>query len=64
MHYLHDGIEDVETFGAGELLRVPRGVEHKPVAEPGTEMILFERAGVINTGNIHDDRFTAKPASI
>ena len=64
MHYLHDGVEAVERFGPGELLRVPRGIEHKPVADPGTEMVLFEREAVRNTGNVHDERFTALPASI
>ncbi|MDB5072384.1 MAG: cupin 2 conserved barrel protein [Candidatus Eremiobacteraeota bacterium] len=64
MHYLRDGVEEVERFGAGELLRVPHGVEHKPVAEPGTEIVLFERDDVVNTGNVHDDRLTAQQASI
>jgi mannose-6-phosphate isomerase-like protein (cupin superfamily) len=64
MHYLRDGVEEVERFGAGELLRVPHGVEHKPVAEPGTEIVLFERDDVVNTGNVHDDRLTAQHASI
>lgn len=58
MHYRNGDAEDVETFGAGELLRVPRGMEHKPVAEPGTEIALFERADLVNTGNVYDARFT------
>lgn len=37
---------------AGELLTVPRGVEHRPVAETEVEMVLFEPAGTRNTGNV------------
>jgi mannose-6-phosphate isomerase-like protein (cupin superfamily) len=64
MHYLRDGIEEIVTFGPGELLCVPRGVEHKPVAEPGTEIVLFEREAMVNTGNVRDERFTAPQAAI
>lgn len=64
MHYVRDGRPEVVTFGPGELLLVPRGTEHKPVAEAGTEIILFEREAVVNTGNVADDRFTAPPATI
>lgn len=35
----------------GELLLVPRGVEHCPVAEPGTEVLLIEPAETVNTGD-------------
>ena len=38
-------------LGAGEFLIVPRGVEHKPVAEHEVEVMLFEPAGVVNTGD-------------
>jgi mannose-6-phosphate isomerase-like protein (cupin superfamily) len=40
----------------GELLIVPRGVEHKPVAEEETHILLFEPAGTLNTGNVRDER--------
>ena len=36
---------------AGEFLVVPRGVEHRPVAEAEVEVLLFEPAGVVNTGS-------------
>ncbi len=35
----------------GEMLVVPRGVEHRPVAEHEVEVILFEPATTLNTGN-------------
>lgn len=60
MHYLDDGIERIESFGEGELLRVPHGVEHKPVATAGTEVMLIERLELPNTGNVVDsDRYRA-----
>jgi len=36
----------------GEFLIVPRGVEHRPVAEQEVEVLLFEPAGTRNTGNV------------
>ncbi len=43
----------------GELLVVPRGVEHRPVAESEVEVIVFEPKGVLNTGNQVDAVYTA-----
>lgn len=43
----------------GEFLIVPHGVEHRPVADEEVEVLLFEPANVLNTGNIVDDEFTA-----
>jgi mannose-6-phosphate isomerase-like protein (cupin superfamily) len=39
-----------------EILIVPRGVEHKPVAEDEAWVMLFEPASTLNTGNITNDR--------
>ena len=48
-----DGSERIVTLAQGELLVVPQGVEHKPVArEGGAQLLLFEPAGTRNTGNI------------
>ena len=38
----------------GEILIVPRGVEHRPVAEVEVWVLLFEPEGTLNTGNITD----------
>ena len=43
----------------GDFIVVPRGVEHRPVAEEEVEVMLFEPAGVKNTGNIDDEVYTA-----
>ncbi|MBK0398892.1 cupin domain-containing protein [Limibaculum sp. M0105] len=47
------------TLGPGEAFVVPRGVEHRPVADEEAEVLLFEPAGVKNTGNVDDPHFTA-----
>jgi mannose-6-phosphate isomerase-like protein (cupin superfamily) len=39
----------------GEFLIVPRGVEHRPVAEEEAEVLLFEPASTLNTGNVRDE---------
>lgn len=39
------------SVAAGEMIVVPRGVEHKPYAEQECEILLLERRGVINTGD-------------
>jgi mannose-6-phosphate isomerase-like protein (cupin superfamily) len=38
----------------GEFLIVPRGMEHRPVAEREVHVLLFEPAGTLNTGNVRD----------
>jgi len=43
----------------GEFVIVPRGVEHRPVADEEVEVLLFEPAQLVNTGNIVDEKFTA-----
>lgn len=45
---LRDGDVDLAP---GELFVVPRGVEHCPVAEEETAILLFEPAGTMNTGD-------------
>ena len=40
----------------GEFLIVPRGVEHRPVAEEEAHVLLFEPASTLNTGNIENER--------
>lgn len=40
---------------AGEFLIVPRGVEHRPVAEDEVQVMLFEPVGTLNTGNVQSD---------
>ncbi len=39
----------------GEFIVVPRGVEHRPVADEEAEVLLFEPASTLNTGNVRDE---------
>jgi len=41
---------------AGEFLIVPRGVEHRPVADEEVEVLLFEPATTVNTGGAGGER--------
>ena len=40
----------------GELLVVPKGVEHRPVAEEETHVVLIEPKTTLNTGNVRSER--------
>ena len=42
-----------------EFLIVPRGVEHRPVAEEEAHVLLFEPASTLNTGNVQNERTVA-----
>ncbi len=48
----------------GEFLIVPRGVEHRPVAEEEVHILLFEPAGTLNTGDARDERMVEEPGWI
>jgi len=48
----------------GEFLVVPRGVEHRPVADEEVHVLLFEPSGTLNTGDVKDERTVRKPGRI
>jgi len=45
-----------EWVEQGEFIVVPRGVEHKPVADEECWFLLFEPASTLNTGNVVNER--------
>jgi mannose-6-phosphate isomerase-like protein (cupin superfamily) len=45
----------------GEFLIVPRGVEHRPIADDEVHVVLIEPAGTLNTGNIRDRHTVDEP---
>lgn len=51
------------TLNAGDFMVVPRGIEHRPVADEEVEVILFEPASTVNTGTAGGPR-TVGPARI
>ncbi|MEO6210303.1 MAG: cupin domain-containing protein [Gemmatimonadaceae bacterium] len=64
---VHRGIFRMEfrdhtvLLAPGDMLIVPRGVEHRPVADEEAEIVMFEPAGTLNTGNVVSDRTVADP---
>ena len=50
----HEWIEE------GEFIVVPRGVEHRPVADEECWLLLFEPASTLNTGNVVNERTLAQ----
>jgi mannose-6-phosphate isomerase-like protein (cupin superfamily) len=49
------------TLHAGDMIVVPRGTEHRPVADKEVEVMLFEPASTVNTGTAGGDKTVAKP---
>ncbi len=43
----------------GEFVIVPRGVEHKPIAEEEALVLLLEPKSTLNTGNVQDEKTVA-----
>jgi mannose-6-phosphate isomerase-like protein (cupin superfamily) len=46
----------VEWIEQGEFIIVPRGVEHRPVADAEVHVMLFEPRTTLNTGNVRSER--------
>lgn len=44
-----------EILNEGDFIAIPRGIEHRPIAEEEVEVILFEPATTINTGGESHD---------
>ena len=61
MFYVVKGSFDMEfrdkivTISEGEFIIVPKGVEHRPNAKEETEVMLFEPATTLNTGNVENE---------
>ena len=57
MHYRDKDLrEHHEWIEEGEFVVVPRGVEHKPVADEECWFLLFEPTSTLNTGNVVNER--------
>lgn len=44
------------TLDPGEMVVIPRGVEHRPVAEEETHILLIEKKGIRHTGDVIEVR--------
>ena len=52
------------TLEEGEFLIVPRGIEHRPVADEEVWVLLFEPAGMVNTGSAESERTVRDPERV
>ncbi|MBC7849935.1 MAG: cupin domain-containing protein [Chitinophagaceae bacterium] len=70
LFYVVKGSFDMEfrdrtvTLKEGELLIVPKGVEHRPNAPEEVQVMLFEPADTLNTGNTINERTVSNPEQI
>ena len=53
-----DSTVDVDE---GEFIIVPRGIQHRPVAEKECHILIFEPASTLNTGNVKDEFTVEEP---
>ena len=57
MHYRDKDLrERHQSIEKGEFIVVPRGIEHKPVADEECWILLFEPSTTLNTGNVVNER--------
>jgi len=43
------------TINEGEFIIIPKGVEHRPVAPEEVQVLLFEPASTLNTGDVRNE---------
>jgi mannose-6-phosphate isomerase-like protein (cupin superfamily) len=55
MEYREEGGERSTWIEEGEIIVIPRGVEHRPVAEEECHVLLFEPMSTLNTGNTENE---------
>jgi|SRR5687767_2804334 len=55
MEYRVAGAEQSVWIEEGEMIVIPRGVEHRPVADEECQVLLFEPASTLNTGNTENE---------
>ena len=58
LDFREDGNEHQVQLKAGEMIVVPRGIEHRPVADEECHVLLFEPASTLNTGNVENELTT------
>ncbi len=60
MKYFDRDQEREISLHAGEFFIVPRGVEHKPIADEEVHLMLLEPKTTLNTGNVRNERTVAE----
>ena len=59
-HFRVEFLDRVVELGPGELVIVPRGAEHRTVADEEAAVLIFEPAATRNTGNVEHPLFTQR----
>ncbi|HEY0036329.1 MAG TPA: cupin domain-containing protein [Longimicrobium sp.] len=59
-HFRMEFRDGAVEVGEGEMIVVPRGVEHRPVAEQEVHVMIFEPASTRHTGDVMDERTVTK----
>lgn len=60
VHFRDKSVE----LSPGEILVIPKGVEHKPEAPEEVHLVMFEPVGTVNTGETESARTVAQPERI
>jgi len=47
-------------LGEGEFIIIPKGAEHKPVADEEVHVVLIEPKSTLNTGNVKSEKTVAQ----
>lgn len=55
MELRENGVERTVWIEEGEMIIVPRRVEHRPVADEEAQVMLFEPVSTLNTGNVKNE---------
>jgi mannose-6-phosphate isomerase-like protein (cupin superfamily) len=53
------GVEHMVELKMGDMFKVPRGVQHRPIADAETGILMIERVGTVNTGDREGHELTA-----
>jgi mannose-6-phosphate isomerase-like protein (cupin superfamily) len=55
MDLREDGQERELWIEEGEMIVIPRGIDHRPFADEEAQVLLFEPASTLNTGNVNNE---------
>jgi mannose-6-phosphate isomerase-like protein (cupin superfamily) len=54
---------DDVALDAGDIFVVPKGVRHRPMSD-GADIMIVEKAGVVNTGDLEKSSLTVAPEDV
>lgn len=53
--------QEAIVLGPGEMVVIPKGTAHCPVAEDETHILMFEHQGTLNTGDVQNEKTVTDP---